>query len=66
MISIVDRRALEPAAACDDLLVESMDGSMPQITCRKSSSSEADRENPISYGLDEVAADGNAASPCRS
>jgi hypothetical protein len=60
------RMRLEPTAACDDLLVEITDGPMPQITSPKSlSSSDADRENPISYKLDEVVAYRNATSSFR-
>jgi hypothetical protein len=60
------RKRLEPTAACDDLLVEITDGPIPQITSPKSpSSSDADRENPISYRLDEVVACRNATSPFR-
>jgi hypothetical protein len=59
------RKRLEPTAACDDLLVEIIDGPMPQTTSPKSPSSDADRENPISYRLDEVVAYRNATSPFR-
>ncbi|MDB6102613.1 MAG: hypothetical protein JWO52_2612 [Gammaproteobacteria bacterium] len=60
------RKRLEPTASCDDLLVEITDGPMPQITSPKSlSSSDADRENPISYKLDEVVAYRNATSSFR-
>ena len=59
------RKRLEPPASCDDLLVEITDGPMPQITSPKSPSLDADRENPISYKLDEVVAYRNATSPFR-
>jgi hypothetical protein len=59
------RMRLEPTAACDDLLVEITDGPMPQTTSPKSSSSDSDREKPISYRLDEVVAHRSATSPFR-
>jgi hypothetical protein len=52
----------EPTSACDELLVEIINGPRPQITSPKSPASEADRENPISYRLDEVEAYRNATS----
>jgi hypothetical protein len=61
------RVRLEPAAAWDDLLVEIADGPMPQTTSPKSrSSSDPDRENPISSRLGEVVAYRNATSLFRS
>jgi hypothetical protein len=61
----VKRRRLAATTARDDLLVEITDGPMPKITCPKSPSSAADRQNPISYRLDEVVAYRNATSPFR-
>ena len=59
------RKRPEPTAACDDLLVEIIDGPMPQVTSPKSPSSDTDRENPISCRLDQVVAYSNATSPFR-
>ena len=59
------RERPEPTAACDDLLVEITDGRMPQIMSPKSLSLDADRENPVSYRLDELVAYRNATSPFR-
>jgi hypothetical protein len=52
----------EPLAACGDLLVEIIDGPMPQITSPKSPSSDLNRTNPISYRLDGVMSYRNATS----
>src|SRR4051812_16588572 len=54
----------EPATtAREDVRVEITDGPMPQVTSPKSrSSSDADRENPISCRLDEVVAYYNPTS----
>lgn len=59
------RARLEPTATCDDLLVESADGAMPQATSPKSSS-DPDRETPVSSRLEEVVAYRNATSLFRS
>jgi hypothetical protein len=61
----MERVRLEPTAACDDLVVEITDGPMPLATSPKSSS-DPDRENPISYRLGEVVAYRNATSLFRS
>lgn len=63
--NFMKRKGSEQTAACGDLLVEIIDGPMPQITSPKSPSSDADRESPISYRLDEVVAYRNATSPFR-
>jgi hypothetical protein len=56
------RKRPEPTAVCDDLLVEIIDGPMPQITSSESPSSDADRPNSISYRLDEAVTYRNATS----
>jgi hypothetical protein len=59
------RMRLELTAACDDLLVEIIDGPMSHKRSPKSPSSDADRENPFSYRLDELVAYRKATSPFR-